>query len=334
MSFRKQFIFAVFLTFTILHPKSAHATYQDSILLQYLLAQMNYIQEAINKVGFAVEQYVSYVSEYVKMNAQKQAVEVKSGVIADQTKTLGSEELKDHFYLGPTVQMNGKSYRVMSVASSGCFGLKASDVVNKSREIQPVIKNQMKGARSELAESLDGKEEQFARGVAAIKKYQENSPGLFFGSNTSISTSEALVKSDMATMIANKKLFSSERSSNWELGGENSHDLYRAYTNSIAGVIDKSLLQNVAVSTQQFDSDISVSNVLGMTSVLANDYSLTLANNVKMEKGRKAQLVENAYGLLNVKLEQLKKQRDIEKLYIVMAHQALVQMHKEISKIR
>lgn len=333
MSFKRSFALVIGFVFLAV-PQPSKATYWDTVLLQYLLGQMQYIQEFINKVGFAAEQYVSYVSEFTKLNGAKQATEIKVGAIAEQTKTLGAEMMKDNFYIGPELQIDGKRYKVASVASSGCFGMKISETMGALRDKKPALKQSIEDASNDLVNSPRNKEEQFASGVMAIKDFlDDETPTSFFNSNKTLNESELMRRSNMASMLANKKLFIDEKDSKFLPGGESAVDLYKTYTASIASVLNDDLIKSYGVN-KGFNSAVSAKDIVNLSSAQANNHSLTIANNLKVEKGRKAQQVENAYRLLNIKIEQLDRQRKQEQLMMVLAHQALNKMHKKVQGIR
>jgi hypothetical protein len=305
----------------------AQATYQDSVILQFLIAKFNYIMEYVNKAGFALQHLTKQIGNMTLTNAEQQSTEVQSGVVAENTKTLG--KIKYALEFGGQIASNehdGRSFWVSAVSSVGCVLLDQNRKARDADDDAGDVENVMVEAVTELKDGYDSTETQRIAANTAITQYGNVSsmPSVLARRNN-IPDDISEDAADVITVVTNKKLLS--KNSRWRKDGPvglNEVDLYGQLTETISDVAIKNYVKGVSVSGEG-----SVANNIKVSAKMRMSDNYVLANNLKTQKGVKADLVEGNYSLLLLRLEQLSELRQQEKLHTVRALTLLRNFHKE-----
>lgn len=331
--FKLTHIFMILATAYTISPV-AKATYQDSIILQYLIVAFTYINEALESAGLGLTYLKEYTSGMSVQNAIKQKTDVLGMVIADQTTTLGNEELKNQFGIIDTIEKNGKSYKVGSVASSGCFNKNNAEHHKNVYEVKKEFNEDWVEIRNDLISpetTLADVRGEITEAYAALINEREHI-GNPFSPPADLSESDAKNLSKVAYfLINNNESFVSQVGGN--RSGLAKRNDKKAKYDFISTTVGSVVNDNISDSIQtDFNNNIKLSKreKLLADSALANSEARITANNLKTPKGMAMESLEYKYKEISINLEKLRSRRNQEKLLTVIVLDRLEDFHKRL----
>lgn len=313
---------------------AANATYQDSIILNFLIVQFNLINDTIDKVGFALDFYKKQLKGQMTQNSIKQKTEVLGGVVANQTKTLANEKLRMNFGVINTIQSGGKTLKVGSVASSGCFNKKLSEHKRKAHENRVSYFAQW----DETKGNFNNPDTTHAEIKSVVTEayqaliHEREHIGNPFMPPKDLSTTDAQNLSKIAHYLVNNN-----NSNVSQVGINPSRNTprndakvkYDILSESITSVITDKISNSI--STEFSDQlDLSARDVSMLDSGLLSSDVRVSANNLKTAKGAAAELLEYKYRQISLDVDRLRSLQNQEKLLTIMALDKLDQYHKKL----
>lgn len=326
----KKLHLVIVMAFALAVSPPVKATYQDSVILQFLIQSFTYIVEQINRFGFYLEKITKQIGDSALQNAEKQSTEVTSGVIANGTKVLGNIEYALE-YAGQmqSTYSNGHSFRVSALSSIACATLeqnkKRVDGEQKAADIDESFRKFIKEFK--LPEDITLNEMLIEMKRIEVEMLKEKRQALnVTAPASSISDKDIDTVPQVISMVANKTTIPKDAGHHQEEpGGENSFDLYRKLTSVVESVMADGISTSVS-----FNDEGSLKNRNKALTTARSSGTYASANNLKTQRGRTLDMVEGQYNLLTVRLEQLAELRKQQQLYTVQALRKLRTWHEEI----
>lgn len=332
---KTQLLALSFVLCVAISPPAKAQVYDAEIILQMLMQAFNNIMEVVNEVGFALEQYYERLGGMVEQNAQQQSTEIISSTIAEQTKILGTTEYEMQFMGARNIVSGGKTFKVGSISSTGCFRKQSEksfkDVAEKSEEFKVDVTLMV----DEIINSNSSEPEQYAEIAQTIKGFNDVNNGTLQNVKSlnapSLSPADATESAKVAGLLVNKRYAPEDADvNNWMDSGESVQSYYKRLTETVSSVYTNRFASALEVGTGANETSTNKMNT--QTVALANSFSHTKATSFKVGKGVMSDVVENAYRQLDLRIQNLNELKEQEKLYSVMALKTLNDMHDEITR--
>lgn len=262
------------------------------------------------------------------INSHKMSADTLGGIIAEQTKTLGTLEQKLNF---GSFGSQGE-FRIDAIAPSGCFSKKSStDFKNWAKAKEKATKETWPSINAYAAVRKDidfGQDRSDRRGIfQRAKELGLLEMGLY--PTRKLNSEEYEIWVEMIKYLTVPQPISEDGAlspaNKLRLIQEN--ERYK----QMVGIVQSSLLRN-ALLHKKLDGDISREEMLLSYEVYANSFKRTRSSNLKTENGLAKELAEANARALDVQLELNETNEAIESLLTILAIESTDNFAKRINK--
>lgn len=300
-------IFLLMASFSLVTSPSK-ASYQDSVILQFLITMFNYIMEVYEEVSY----YAEAASKYLGGNAQVSARKMSTEIVTGAKGVAANEEMKSKIHQNwgaeKSITINGNRYKIGSVSTVGCHVKDREYLLeNNYRQIEDANENWKQ--RKEALVSGDMKSDEVEQAsVEILNDFMVNNgglPGLLNPNSIDLGYSE---KGQEFLHF----LFADE----FYKKGDFEYDYDSLFLNSIYNTSLK-VVGDKANQSLSGNGSMNLKDSANLMSALSNSRLRTAGGQVKSEKGLKTEQAELLAARLAMKVDQLDALREQEQLLTV-----------------